>query len=79
MVNDGGYEVEDLDRLIENSRRNIEALQKGIDAEQANIDHWKKVRQDQVNRQQLEVIIDAQNEAAMEQTREELAEDGVQG
>lgn len=77
MVDDGGYEVEDLDRLIENSRRNIDALQKGIDAEQANIDHWEKVRQDQVNRQQLKVIIDAQNEGAMQRTREELAEDGV--
>lgn len=76
-MNDGGYEIEDLDLMIKGAQRNIDTLQRGIDHEQANIDHWEMVRQDILNRQQLQVIIDAQNGDAMEQTRKELAKDGV--
>jgi hypothetical protein len=77
VPSDDGYDIEDLDKIIEGIQRNIDSLQAGIDREQRSIDHFKRVRQDLMNRQQAEVIIDARNDEAMTATREELAEDGV--
>jgi uncharacterized coiled-coil protein SlyX len=70
----GGYEIEDLERMVVECDRNIVELQKGIDREEANKAHFQHIIDDLRQRAAQDEIIDEVNNRTLALLKDRLDE-----